>query len=305
MNKPKIYGLIGYPVKHSLSPFMHNAAFEELKINADYRLFEVKPQELKDFLLNPDKIVKDTEQNPVRAGDILGFNITIPHKVRAKEIMEEAFPFEKKMSRGKDFHYMIVSGAINTVKREKEYTNTDADGFLKSLREDLGFETKDKIVFVIGCGGAGRAVISGLSWISASIKKLYIYEKDNKTVSVVREHFSRFPGLKGKWEFIPAEQIPDKIKESQLLVNASPVGMKETDLAVIDRKLLHKDLFIYDVVYNRDTRLIQDAKSLGLPAIGGLGMLLYQGTSAFEFWTGQAAPIEVMRKALNKGAKRL
>ena len=92
---PKIYGLIGYPVKHSLSPTIHNAAFKHLGINAEYRLFEVKSDELEAFLLKSDKTFNDTDGRSVRAGDVLGFNITIPHKVKAREILEREFPFDK------------------------------------------------------------------------------------------------------------------------------------------------------------------------------------------------------------------
>ena len=150
---PKIYGLIGYPVKHSLSRAMHNSAFKHLKdqgkidYNAEYRLFEVIPTKLKDFILNPKEVFRDTDNNPVRAGDVLGFNITIPHKVRARDILEEKFPFDNsKTQRPEDEYYVKLSGAINTVKRNGgkiEYRNTDAAGFLQSLQE-LKFEPKDK-----------------------------------------------------------------------------------------------------------------------------------------------------------------
>lgn len=253
------YGIIGWPVKHSLSPAMHNAAFKKLGIDAEYRKFEVKPADLEDFLLNRK--------------DVLGFNVTVPHKVRAKEILDRVV--DEKIA---------CVDAINTVKREGskiKYANTDVAGFLTSLREDLKFDHKDKNVLLIGCGGAGRAIIAGLS---KSAKKIYAYDSNPDAIK-----------SSGILQCISAKEIPEIIKDCQLLVNATPIGMKKGDSSPIDKELLHKNLFVYDVVYNRETELVKAAKG---PAVGGLGMLLYQGVHAFEFWTGKRAPIDVMRKAL-------
>lgn len=300
----QIYGLIGYPVKHSLSAAMHNAAFRELKISAEYRLFEIPPRDLEDFLLNPDKKVTDINGNTVRAADIRGFNITIPHKVKAREILEKV----KESKSG----YVKLSGAVNTIKRNSDgslddYWNTDALGFNMALKEDLGLDenslSRQKII-IVGCGGAGRAVVAGLSWGQGlediGIEKIYMYDNNKYALNSAREHFSSFLGLnQSKMDFIPnRDDLKQIIKNCKLLVNASPVGMKKGDPTVIDKELLHKDLYVYDVVYNRETQLIKDAKSKKLPAAGGLGMLLYQGAIAWRFWTGKDAPIEVMRRAL-------
>ena len=314
MTPPKIYGLIGYPVKHSLSPRMHNDAFEALKINAEYRLFEVEPAELEGFLLD-DIPVKDIDGNLVSKEDILGFNITIPHKVKAKEILEKKFPFNQDTPQIlQNLYYVKLSGAINTVKRadgELKYFNTDATGFFKSLTQKeplcLGFKPKGKKVLLVGCGGAGRAIIASLSWIDVGVEKIYINDINKEAVDSAKKHFSQLPQysyLKDKLEFISMEQISDKIKDSNLLVNTSPVGMKESDGSAIDKSLLHKNLSVYDVVYNRQTQLIKDARSLGLAAVDGLGMLLYQGIDSFELWTGQKAPVEVMRKALREATSK-
>lgn len=310
MTSLKIYGLIGCTVKHSFSPAIHNAAFRYLKdqgkidYDGEYRLFEVKPEELEEFLLNPDKVFKDTNNNPVRAGDVLGFNITIPHKVKAREILEREFPFNKNAPLMlQNLHYVKISGAINTARRvndKLEYFNTDARGFFKSLEEDLRFDTKGKNVLIVGCGGAGRAVIAALSWRQNKINKIFIYDVSNEAMDSAKNHFSNFQYIMDKIKFITVEQMPEVIKDCQLLVNTSPVGMKEGDGSVVDKKLFHQGLSVYDVVYNRKTQLIKDAESLGRPAKDGLGMLLYQGAEAFELWTGQKAPIEIMRQALQK-----
>lgn len=294
----RTYGLIGYPVKHSLSPAMHNAAFKHLGINATYRLFEIKPELLKDFLLE-DIFVRDTEGDPFSSQNIAGFNITIPHKVQALEI---ARLVEGTLTLAS--HDVLMAGAINTVKREKgawQYQNYDVEGFVKSLHEDLKCNTENKIAFVFGCGGAGRAVIAGLSREGMRARRIYIYEPNTEARVSAQKHFPKPSSSKEDiFEFISEEQIAAIIRSSDLLVNATPVGMKEGDGSIVDKDLLHDGLSVYDVVYNRETRLIQDAKAKGLNAQGGLGMLLYQGAAAFRFWTGKEAPVEVMREALMK-----
>ncbi len=290
------YGLIGYPVKHSFSPAMHNAAFRACQINAEYKLFTVEPRDLEDFLL--------------RRKEVAGFNITIPHKVKAREILEKKFPLDGSSdSIQEDFYYVKLSGAINTVKREGEtlrYWNTDTQGFLRSLSEDLvEFDPKNKNVLIVGCGGAGRAIVAGLSWRNTGISKIYVYDIREEAVSSLRKHLLTLPEewqkiFEEKIESIPPEKIPEVIKKSHLLVNATPLGMKEDDPSVIDKNLLHKDLFVYDVVYNRETELLKAARGRCRAACGGLNMLLYQGVKAWELWMEREAPVEVMRQALEK-----
>jgi len=287
-----IYGVIGWPIKHSLSPAMHNAAFKTLGIDAEYESFEVSPEGLEDFILNRK--------------DVAGFNITVPHKIRAREILEKSQPLVTHTQ-----FDVKLTGAVNTVKRTVntlEYKNTDVLGFQTALKEDLKFNAENKNALVIGCGGAGRAVIAALSCKDNGINKIYVCEINNAQVDSAKKHFLKLPQdlqdiVKKKIEFISLEQLPAGIKASQLLVNTSPLGMKEGDLPVIDKKLLHKGLSVYDVIYNRETELIKDATLLGLCCSGGLGMLLYQGVHAFEFWTGKKAPVEVMRKALTAAIK--
>ena len=302
----KIYGLIGHPVKHSLSPAMHNAAFKARGINAEYRLFEILPEELEEFLLNPDKIVKDTKGNSLRSGDILGFNITIPYKVRAKEILEKSFSVSEDIQKHAGQIAAQMIGAVNTVSRQPQFGfyNTDSLGFYVSLKHDLGFDAEHKTVLVLGCGGAGRAIVSSLITAEESAKKVYIYEVNSDIVSSVSRDFSQWKYLDGKWEFITVEQLPEIIKKCELLVNATPLGMKRGDKPAIDKKLLFDGLSVYDAVYNRETELVKNAKSQGLAASGGLGMLLYQGVTAWEIWTNRQAPVEIMKKALESAIRR-
>lgn len=289
----EIYGLVGYPVKHSLSPLMHNAAFSELGINAEYRLFEKSPEGLEKFLLK-----EVFEQN------ILGFNITVPHKIRAKEIIENNFPGVDRQLLEQDAYYVKLTGAINTVKRVGDRLigfNTDAAGFFRSLKEDLDFDPKGENVLVIGCGGAGRAVIAALSWKNIGIKKIYINDIKKEALNSAREYFSKLPQpqLREKLEFIYSDNIPDVLKKCDLLVNATPVGMDD-DNSPVEKAYFHEGLRVYDLVYNRTTRLVKEALACDLRATSGLNMLLYQGATSFELWTGQKPPLEIMRQALNK-----
>jgi shikimate dehydrogenase len=299
-NKKTIYGLIGFPVKHSLSPAMHNAAFAKLGIKADYRLFEVAPKDLESFLGGKIKL-KDTEGQEFPSAEVRGFNITVPHKVQAREILTKKFP---PAGREKIFPYVKISGAINTVKRLDgglEYWNTDVSGFYRSLKKDLGFDCRNKTVFLVGCGGAGMAVIASLIWKEAlGVKKIYVYDLNKIAVDSAKRHFSQFTEtVSEKISFISKEEISKVIQECSLLVNATTVGMREGDGSAVDKDLLHSGLYVYDVIYNRETQLIKDARSCGLPCADGLGMLLYQGAASFEFWTGREAPLEAMRRALS------
>jgi shikimate dehydrogenase len=285
-----VYGLVGYPLKHSLSPAMHNAAFKELGIDAEYKLFEIELDGLKDFLIN--------------RSDVLGFNVTVPYKVKAKDILTKNFSSKEDLSEAEIA--VSITSAVNTVKREPKLKlyNTDVSGFSKSLVEDLGFDKRGKNVLVLGVGGAGRAVIAGLSQENNSASKIYISELNRDTINNVKEHLSNIDRLKGKFEFIEEPDISNVIEECHLLVNATAVGMRDNDGSAIDLNLLHKGLSVYDVVYNRETALVKEARSLGLPTSDGLGMLLYQGVAAFEIFTDIEAPLDVMKEALLKGVKR-
>lgn len=293
MSEIKTYGLIGYPIKHSLSPIIHNTAFKALGINAEYKLFEVKPQDLETFLLKT-----------VYQEKISGFNITIPHKVQAKHIIDRLYSSQIKNQNPRDNYYIAYSEAINTVQvngKISNYFNTDVGGFLISLKDDLGFEARGQNIFLLGCGGVGRAAIAALSWKEDKAKKIYVYESNLEAVKHLKSQYST------KVDFVEKSDFAAVVKDCSLLVNASPVGMDPADGLVIEEKYLHKDLLVYDVVYNRETELIKAAKSLGLKACNGLGMLLYQGIKAFTIWTGQDVPPKIItdiRVKLEQGVKK-
>lgn len=285
-----IYGVIGWPIKHSLSPAMHNAAFKELGIDAEYRAFEVKPEELEDFIINRK--------------DVAGFNITIPHKVRAREILKNRFKVVNNLSYP---YYDEMSGAVNTVKRngdDIEYCNTDPVGFRHSLENDLKFKTKDKNALIIGCGGASRAIVADLSYSGHHIKKIYLYDINKEAVDSAKRYYS---SLKNTIKFIYNDkEIVELKNEIDLLVNASPVGMEEGDERLaVPKELLRKELYVFDLVYNRKTRLFKEASALGCHVVDGSGMLAAQGAFSFSLWTGVPAikVLETMRSVLNKALR--
>jgi len=272
----KIVGLIGYPVEHSKSPLMHNAAFESLGLDFIYLLFSVRPPYLKDAVMG------------LRALNVVGANVTIPYKEEVMKYLDEITPEAK------------LIGAVNTIhNREGKLIgyNTDGQGFITSLLIDGRVELEGQKVLLIGAGGAGKAVAVKLA--ERGVESLGITDKIvERAEALVRRLRENIPDC-------PIYAIPLGDKEfartllgSTLLINATPVGMKEGDPCVIDPEYLHKDLFVYDVIYNRETPLIEAAKKKGIRALGGMGMLIHQGAASFEIWTGQKAPIEVMKNRI-------
>ncbi|MFH1772162.1 MAG: shikimate dehydrogenase [Candidatus Omnitrophota bacterium] len=307
----KLYGLIGFPVRHSLSASMHNAAFNYMGINASYRLFEIEPDQLKVFLLKPSKKVCDTSGECFAAQDILGFNVTIPYKIKVKEILEDLNPEEAvigeepaaEANSDQTQWDKMVSSAVNTVCRKEggfSLYNTDAQGFLMSLEREMGFSHTGKDIMLLGCGGAGRAVVAALTYFEKPARRVYIFENNALALKPAQDHFRKFKFLSSIVRFISKEEIGQKIRQCHLLVNATPVGMNKGDPSPIDNEFLHKDISVYDVVYNRNTELVSQAVKRCQSACTGLGMLLYQGVLAWQLWIDKAAPVEVMRQALNK-----
>lgn len=278
------YGLIGHPVKHSLSPAMQNAAFHALGIDAEYLLYDIDPENLKSFL-----------QGAASSG-ISGLNITIPHKIKAGEYLEMAGSLDENAKR---------LGAVNTLKVTKDGGlcgyNTDGPGFYRSLVEDLKFEPEGKNVFILGSGGAARACIM---YLGNGPKNIFVFDIDKAKTDDLRSHYKKFYDER-RMVVVEQRDFKDKLKEADLLVNATPVGMNDGDPSPIDAELLHRGLYIYDLVYNRPTtKLVKDANFRKLHAVTGLGMLLYQGAIALEIWTGAKAPVSVMRKALREALKK-
>ncbi len=280
MVSKKIFGLLGYQIKHSFSPAMHSAAFKALGIKAEYRLFEKKPKELTDFF------------KKLRSGSIEGLNVTIPYK-------EEALRYLDEISQEAE-----LIGAVNTILVKGESLigyNTDGSGFVLSLRKEAGISPQDKKIVIIGAGGASRAISVHLAREKAAniILSDIIPDKAEKLASHIRKNISRV-----KVSTVKKEKLNSGVRAADILINATPVGMKPNDPLPIDPRILHPRLLVCDLIYNPPkTKLLTEAEKIGAKTLNGLGMLLYQGALAFAIWTGREAPIEIMARALEKELK--
>ncbi|MCK4261514.1 shikimate dehydrogenase [bacterium] len=273
----KIVGVFGYPVKHSASPAMHNAAFKALGLDYIYLPFEVRPERLGEAVRG------------LTALNISGVNVTIPHKEAACSYLDEISKEAKLM------------GAVNTIIVKSERIigyNTDGQGFITSLKEDGREEVRSKNLVILGGGGAGRAVatqaaLEGAKRISIMDK---IVERAEKLSSDIRRNI---PSC--QVEAVFEDEIKFRLKEAHFLINATPVGMKLNDPILIDPDWLQPKLLVFDLVYNLgETKLMKAARERGCRAVGGLGMLVHQGAISFKLWTGKEAPVKVMRKVLEE-----
>lgn len=285
----KLFGLIGFPVKHSYSAAMHNAAFKELGVDARYELFEV----------SPDRLEEEFKQ--LLQKGVCGFNITIPYK-------ERIIKFLDRLDQQAD-----LIGAVNTIKvdcaslhylqkgaaGEAQTTkgfNTDGLGFIMHLTETVGFSPEDKIVSILGAGGAARAISIQLA--KSKAKTISIFDSDqNKTKGLIAKLESTFSNCDIRAVGEPNALLQDK---PDLLINATPVGMDRNDPLVFDSERFHPGLVVYDLIYNpAQTALLQEAKRKGCAAeFNGLGMLLYQGVLAFKIWLDVQPPVQAMERAL-------
>lgn len=282
----KIYGLLGRNISYSLSPFMHNAAFRALKLEAEYKTFDIPESGLDDFF------------SDLRKGNISGCNVTIPYKEKALGFLD------KQTGPVQDI------GAVNTLAFEDTKLcgyNTDYYGFMEAVKGksagDLDFDSKGKDIFVFGAGGAGKAVIYGL--MSLGAKRIAITDIDERkaerlAVSIVGKHKSDSLITVVKDE----AKYEEFISKSNLLINASPCGMKKDDPALFDYRYIHEELYVFDLIYAAETPLLKEARSRAAKAVDGVNMLLYQAGRAFTIWTSKGAPLEVMRKALLGNIKR-
>lgn len=277
--KTRYIGILGYPIGHSLSPAMQNKAFKFCEIDNVYLPLEVKPEDLSLVVKSLSKLNFD------------GFNVTAPHKVEIIKYLDEIDEFAK------------IIGAVNTVVIKEGKTkgyNTDGKGFLRALEENANIQVKGKKIFILGAGGAARSIAVTMAVNGA--EKIYIcnrtYEKAVKLSNMLNNNFTKI------CKPIPMEPVHMKkaIDESDILVNSTVVGMyPNVENSPIDKSLLHKDLVVYDIVYNpKKTKLLKDAEAIGCKTLSGLWMLVYQGAEAFEMWTGKKAPVKLMYDTVNE-----
>ncbi len=262
----RCFGIIGYPIGHSVSPAMHNAAFRHLGIDAIYLKFEVKPENLRDAVFG------------AKALGFVGLNVTIPHK-------EEILKFVKPVGIAK------LIGAVNTVVVQKlEGYNTDAYGAMKAL-ESAGVDVEGKIALVVGAGGAGRAIAFALAERGA---KVIVTNRTESRGLKLAEDVRKV----GECFFHPYDRLEELKGRIDLIVNATPLGMKGFEQKLPVPESLLEDVVVFDTVYNPlETPLIKKAKERGCKVIYGIDMLVYQGAEAFRIWTGMDPPVNVMREA--------
>jgi len=275
----KIVGVVGYPISHSLSPILHNAAFEHSGLNFVYIPLLVRPKDL-------EAVIK-----AVRSLNITGVNITVPFKEKVMAHLNEISPEARSI------------GAVNTVYNEDGRLigyNTDEEGFIRSLTREGRFDPKGKNILLLGAGGAARAISFAL--IRAGVRKLTVANRTERRAKNLLGYLRKI--FKDKCELYFLEfcrrNSPEVAKEVDLLVNATSIGMHPEDPLPIELELFTKNTFIYDIVYNRETELLREARKRGMPFMGGLEMLISQGALSFEIWTHQKAPIRIMRKALKE-----
>ncbi len=273
----KIIGVFGYPIKHTASPAMHNAAFEALGLDYVYLPFEVRPQRLEEAA------------KALISLNIVGVNVTIPHK-------ETVCPHLDEISREAE-----LIGAVNTIAVRSERLigyNTDGQGFIASLKEDGGETVQGKTLLVLGAGGAARAVAIQAALEGAG--RISITDMLEERAEKVASHIEKnIPSC--KVGVVPRDKVQSTLKDADFLINATPVGMKPEDPLIIDPDWLFPHLLVFDLVYNQgETRLMKAAREKGCRVVGGLGMLAHQGAISFQLWTGRKAPLEVMRGALEK-----
>jgi len=277
--KTRVVGIIGSPVGHSLSPAMQNAAIDELGLDYVYVPFPVEP----DFL--------GQAVEGLRRLGIWGCNVTIPHK-------SAIIPFLDRISPDAE-----LCGAVNTVCREGDLLvgyNTDGAGFLASLREDLDHDPCGSSLLLLGAGGAARGAIVALSGAGAS--RIVIANRTRERGAALVERFQAvFPAVQFITSSLGAEELGEHLRETDLLVNTTSVGMNGTSFDSMPLSELRSPGKVYDMVYvPAETPLLIAAKERGLASANGLGMLAAQGAAAFSLWTGREAPSAVMRQKLRE-----
>lgn len=264
--KTRITGLFGYPVEHSISPDMHNAAFRKLGLNIVYVPFRVSPEYLADAIRS------------VRALNLLGVNVTVPHKERVLPLLERI-----------DDEASFI-GAVNTIVNDSEVLkgfNTDGRGFMKALSEEDVYLDGKKVI-IIGTGGACRAISY---YVSEKASHLALFDIEHSKAEKLKNDLGE---IRNNVTILKSLQ---DARHFDVIVNATPLGMKSDDPSPLDPDFITADMVICDLVYKK-TKFLRDAEQRGARTLDGSGMLLWQGVLAFELWTGVKPPVSLMREAL-------
>ncbi|WP_094604684.1 Shikimate dehydrogenase (NADP(+)) [Sporomusa silvacetica DSM 10669] len=280
--KTQKVGLLGWPLGHSLSPAMHNAAFAASGLDYVYLPLSTPPK------LLPQAVAG------IRALGFIGVNVTIPHKVAIMDYLDEIDTSAK------------LVGAVNTIVVKEERLigyNTDADGYIRSL-EQAGITVAGKSAVIFGAGGAARAVVAGL--VGANIASVTIGARDQSKADGIAQLFAGTVPVNGvAWD---SSTFAAALSQTNLVVNATPLGMYPAIASQpsVPWDLLQQSVVISDLVYNPPiTSFIAEGTRRGHTIVGGAGMLIEQGALAFELWTGCKADTQVMRQALLAGLEAI
>lgn len=270
----KLFGVLGDPVSHSLSPVMHNAAFKELGMNCEYYAF---------------KVSKDSLHDAIHGASALGFgglNLTIPLKEKALEIVKPTDLAQK-------------IGAVNTVDFKNGITgyNTDGLGALMALSKN-GIKIKGKNILLLGAGGAARAIAFTLANEGANVK--IANRTPGKAISLAKE-VGTGRNISGQG----FDNIETLVKNSDVLINSTAVGMlPDISETLVTSDMMHNGMVVFDIVYNPlKTRFLKEAEKAGACTIDGVMMLVYQGAEAFRIWTGKTPPVDIMENAVREKLK--
>ena len=281
--KTKLTGFFAKPASHSLSPLMHNLAFSHWGIDAVYLAFEVDQTNLR-------QAVKS-----IRTLDMLGVNVSMPNKTAVLAYLDQLSPEAE------------LIGAVNTIVHQEQRLigyNTDGMGFVRSVNE-TGHPIKNQKIVVLGAGGAAKAIVVQMALEGA--QEITIYKRLNATFLPLKEYFAKVSEKTGcpirLHDYVDESQLALDLSQANLLINATDIGMgsKKDQLPIADVKLLHSQLAVFDLIYSpSETRLIQEAKKMGIKAYNGLGMLIHQGAIAFELWTHREMPVQNIRERLEQ-----
>ncbi len=272
------FAVLGHPVGHTLSPAMHNAAFRALKWNAVYLAFDVVPERLMDVL------------NAMAAMGFEGVNLTIPLKEVAFKCLERLDESARQ------------AGSVNTVRFDRDGLmgySTDGYGFLRAYSEAFGQSLHGASVFIMGVGGAGRAL--ALVCAREGIARLVLADVDvDRARRVAHEARSAVSGL-----VVGVAQTSDEViaraREADLIIQATPLGLQADDPLPLPPSSFRSSQKVFDLIYRPpETAMLRVARAAGARTANGLDMLLYQGVRSFEIWNGVKPPVEVMRAALHQ-----
>ena len=278
----ELIGLIAYPIRHTSSPTMHNAAFAKLGLDYAYLAFEVDNNSLEGAVQG------------IRSLQLKGSNVSMPNKTVVHKYLDKISPAAE------------MCGAVNTIVNEDGVLTghiTDGTGYMMSLK-DNGVDVIGKKMTIVGAGGAATAIqvqaaLDGVKEISIFNRKDEFYERAQKTVKDINEKTNCKATL---YDLEDLDKLKEEIATSYLFTNATGMGMKplEGKTYIPDKSFLRPDLIVSDVVYfPRETELLRMAKEVGCKTMNGLGMMLFQGAAAFKLWTGEDMPIEYMKEMLD------